>query len=62
MKIGFTLIITLGLYGCDGESTVTEHFKRVETKELILTDQQGKTYQLKVDSEGNVKALEIKLN
>lgn len=42
-----------------GESTVTEHFKRVETNELILTDQHGKNYMLQVDEEGNVKAIEV---
>lgn len=59
MKHKITLaLLTLILVSC-GESTITEHFKRVETNELILTDQHGKNYMLQVDEEGNVKAIEV---
>lgn len=54
------IVMLTGLFSCNGESTVTEHFKRVETKELILKDQHGKSYQLEVDKAGNVKAIEVK--
>lgn len=56
----FLIAMCAFFFSCNGESTVTEHFKRVETKELILTDQDGKTYQLTVDKAGNVKAIELK--
>ena len=59
MKNKINLVLfALILFSC-GESTVTEHFKRVETNELILNDQHGKNYSLQVDEEGNVKALEV---
>lgn len=59
MKYKFFFVIITFVFASCGESTVTEHFKRVETKELILTDQHGKNYMLQVDEEGNVKAIEV---
>ncbi|MCB9197672.1 MAG: hypothetical protein H6600_04380 [Flavobacteriales bacterium] len=54
----YLALLTLIFTSCD-ESTITERFNRVETHELILTDQNGKSYNLIVDQEGNVKAMEV---
>lgn len=54
------LIILLACISCNGKSTVTERFKQVETEELILTDQHGKTYRVEVDEAGNLRAIPVK--
>ncbi|MGE0569020.1 MAG: hypothetical protein AB7O73_13860 [Bacteroidia bacterium] len=59
MKKFLILILLPIMIGCDSEPSVTERFKRVETNELILINQNGKSYQLQVDDSGNVKAIEI---
>lgn len=59
MKQIILATILILLISCDNESSVTERLKRVETKELILLDQNGKSYQLLVDDSGNVKAIQV---
>lgn len=58
-NINKLIILFALIFASCGESTITERFNRVETHELILTDQHGKSYSLQVDQEGNVKALEV---
>lgn len=60
MKYVGILMLLLACISCDGKSTVTERFKQVETQELILTDQHGKTYRVEVDEAGNLKAIPVK--
>lgn len=59
MKNILILILLLIMISCNGKPTVTERFKKVETNELVLTDQNGKSYKLTVDESGNVKAIEL---
>lgn len=59
MKLIFTASLVFALTACNNQPTVTERFKRVETKELILLDQHGASYELQVDESGNVKAIKV---
>ncbi|MBN8693052.1 MAG: hypothetical protein J0L69_07625 [Bacteroidetes bacterium] len=59
MKQISILLLLMSLICCENEPSVTERLKRVETKELILLDQNGKSYELRVDDSGNVKAIQV---